>query len=455
MNDRYLTVTALTKYIKRKFETDPHLKQVWLKGEISNFTQHSRGHMYLTLKDNNSKIQSVMFAGHNRKLKFRSENGMNVLVRGEIGVYEPHGQYQLYIHEMQPDGVGALYQAFEQLKKRLENEGLFSDQLKKPIPQYPQHIGIITSPTGAAIRDIISTLNRRYPIVKKSILPVSVQGDFAAKSIVDAIKKANDFGEFDVLIVGRGGGSIEELWSFNEEIVARAIASSTIPIISAVGHETDFTISDFVADLRAPTPTGAAELAVPSIIDVKEKLRSFHRRADQSITIKVNRYQEKLTQLKRSYAFRYPEQVMRQKELDLDRMIDQLNKSVKQYVSVKKEKSQSIQKRLNQQHPRKQLTQSKVQLQQAYIRNQRVMQQYFSLQQHKFQKVIEKLGLLNPLEVMKRGFAIPYKENGEVIKSVKHIQPGDPIKVQVQDGTIDCQVWGMEEEDKNVRKNTG
>ncbi|TXK90204.1 exodeoxyribonuclease VII large subunit, partial [Parageobacillus sp. SY1] len=256
---KYVTVGALTKYIKRKFEVDPHLRDLWIKGEISNFKYHSRGHMYFTLKDEQARIQAVMFAGYNQYLSFRPEDGMKVLVRGEISVYEPSGNYQIYVKEMQPEGIGNLYLAYEQLKKRLEAEGLFSPEHKKPIPAFPRYIGVVTSPTGAAIRDIMTTIRRRYPIATVILFPTLVQGEQAAESIVRSIEKANELGYIDVLIVGRGGGSIEELWAFNEEIVARAIFASEVPIISAVGHETDFTIADFVADLRAPTPTGAAE----------------------------------------------------------------------------------------------------------------------------------------------------------------------------------------------------
>ncbi|MCY8595248.1 exodeoxyribonuclease VII large subunit, partial [Bacillus haynesii] len=263
----FVTVTALTKYIKRKFDVDPHLEDIWIKGELSNVKIHSRGHIYFTLKDDNARIQSVMFARQNRNLAFTPENGMKVLVRGGISVYEPSGNYQLYAKEIQPDGIGALHLAYEELKKKLSQEGLFDEKYKKPIPAFPSVVGVVTSPTGAAVRDVITTIKRRYPLVKVIVLPTLVQGVNAGESIVSSIKEANRRELCDVLIVGRGGGSIEELWAFNEEAVARAIFSSDIPIISAVGHETDFTISDFVADLRAATPTGAAELAVPNMLD--------------------------------------------------------------------------------------------------------------------------------------------------------------------------------------------
>lgn len=272
MEQRYLTVNALTKYIKRKFDADPHLQDCYVKGEISNFKQHSSGHMYFTLKDDKARLLAIMFASANRSMKFKPENGMQVLVSGDLSVYEASGQYQIYIKDMKPDGVGELFLAFEQLKAKLTEEGLFSPENKLALPKYPKTVGVVTSPTGAAIRDIVSTIKRRYPIANILLLPALVQGDQAAASIAKAIKYANTTGKIDVLIIGRGGGSIEELWAFNEEVVARAIFSSKIPIISAVGHETDFTIADFVADLRAPTPTAAAELAVPHIDELIERI---------------------------------------------------------------------------------------------------------------------------------------------------------------------------------------
>ena len=295
MEKRFLTVGALTKYIKRKFDADPHLHDCLVKGEISNFKQHSSGHMYFTLKDDKARILAVMFSSANRRMKFTPENGMKVLVRGDVTVYEGSGQYQIYVHDMQPDGVGDLYLAFEQLKEKLTKEGLFAVEHKKPIPKFPATVGVVTSPTGAALRDIITTIKRRYPIAKILILPALVQGDQAAPSITDAINQANEKKHgIDVLIVGRGGGSIEELWAFNEEIVARAIYESTIPIISAVGHETDFTIADFVADLRAPTPTGAAELAVPHIDEWIERVLTKQTRIMRAMKEKVNLQSNKL-----------------------------------------------------------------------------------------------------------------------------------------------------------------
>ncbi|MRG86545.1 exodeoxyribonuclease VII large subunit [Salinibacillus xinjiangensis] len=447
MKDRYLTVSALTKYIKRKMETDQNLKQVYLRGEISNFKRHSRGHMYMTLKDNQSRIQAVMFASYNRFVKFVPENGMSVLIRGEIGVYEPYGQYQLYIHDMQPDGIGSLYLAYEQLKKKLDAEGLFDPSRKKSIPSYPDHIGVITSPTGAAIRDIFSTINRRYPIVKKTLLPVLVQGDYASDSIVQAIRKANELKQFDVLIIGRGGGSIEELWGFNEEKVARAIVESSIPVISAVGHETDFTISDFVADLRAPTPTGAAELAVPSLNEVMDRISVMQARIQQAIETKAKAHKEKLQSLRQSYAFRYPVQLLRQKEQDLDRLVEQLQRVMKQYIERKQEQSIYVNKRLSQHHPQRKIEETKIEVGRLTNQLNKQMTQVIQQKQTTFQRQIEKLTLLNPLEIMQRGFAIPFDHNQTVIKTVEQVHPGDKMLVKLKDGTIDCQVWGIEEED--------
>ncbi|QHE52911.1 exodeoxyribonuclease VII large subunit [Pontibacillus sp. HMF3514] len=449
MQDRYLTVSALTKYIKRKFESDPHLKEVFLRGEISNFKHHSRGHMYLTIKDDKSRVNAVMFAGYNRYMKFTPENGMNVLIRGEIGVYEPHGQYQLYIHQMEPDGLGALYLAYEELKKKLTTEGLFDDHLKKPLPSYPRSIAVLTSPTGAAVRDILTTIDRRYPNVRVTVFPVLVQGQNAKTSIVQAIEKVNELNDYDVMIVGRGGGSIEELWAFNEEVVARAIAASDIPIISAVGHETDFTISDFVADYRAPTPTGAAEVAVPSQAEVAERIQNLRRRVQNVMDVQMNQAKEKLAQKQKSYAFRYPEQLMRQKEQELDRMYDQLQKASVQFMNQNQNDLTNIQKRLQQQHPEKSLRLAKQELVQTTKRMNRAMQQETKSKMQTYHELISKLTLLNPLETIKRGYAIPYSEQGTVVKSIRDVQPGDPMQVKVQDGVLDCQVWGMEEEDQN------
>lgn len=447
-DQKFLTVTALTRYLKRKFDTDPHLQEVWIKGELSNFKWHSRGHMYFTLKDENARIQGVMFAGDNRYIKFKPEDGMKVLIRGEVTVYEAYGQYQIYAKEMQPDGIGNLYLAFEELKKRLELEGLFAQEKKKLIPKFPKHIGVITSPTGAAIRDILTTIKRRYPIARITIFPVLVQGEQAAASISKAIQYANSLGGFDVLIAGRGGGSIEDLWPFNEEIVARAIFESVIPIISAVGHETDFTIADFVADLRAPTPTGAAELAVPHIEELLERVAINRVRLMRATNEKVNVAKKNLQHLQKSYAFRYPRQLINQKEQELDRLLDKLTKETARRLEIKKDKYAQLSKRLRKAHPSAQIGRENERLQRTIRELERATLKQINEKRMALSNTITKMNALNPLKVMERGYSLVYKDEKKIVKSVRQIGPGDTIKVHLTDGSLDCQVWGIEESEK-------
>lgn len=443
--ERYLTVTALTKYLKRKIDTDPHLKSVWLKGEISNFNHHSRGHMYFTIKDEHTRIRAVMFAGNNRRLKFQPEDGMHVLIKGDISVFEAYGQYQLYIQEMQPDGIGSLYLAFEQLKEKLNKQGYFNEEMKKTIPIYPKHIGIVTSPTGAAIRDIITTIGRRYPIVKTTVLPVLVQGSQAAESIKQAIEFANKQAQYDVLIVARGGGSIEELWSFNEEAVAKAIFHSKIPVVSAIGHETDTTISDLVADLRAPTPTGAAELVVPSQIELKQKLNTYKRILFRQMQMKMESSMKHLQRMNRSYAFRYPENLIREKELQLDKSSERMETSLVRLVQRKQEALNNSSIRLKQQHPEKQYEQAILELSELMKNYNSSMSQIFEDKVKHWTATMEKLSLLNPLEVMRRGFAIPYTEDGKIVKTGKQICPDDHLNLQLRDSVINCKVLEVKE----------
>ncbi|HLQ98013.1 MAG TPA: exodeoxyribonuclease VII large subunit [Candidatus Dormibacteraeota bacterium] len=448
MKDHYLTVTALTKYIKRKIDTDPHLNDIWLKGEISNFKHHSRGHMYLTIKDDQSRVQAVMFAGNNRKLKFTPEDGMNVLIRGEISVFEPYGQYQLYIRHMEPDGIGALYLAYEQLKEKLAKKGYFEIERKKELPPYPKHIGIITSPTGAAIRDILTTIKRRYPIVQTTVIPVIVQGQLAANSIHDAIEFANQTGDFDLLIVGRGGGSIEDLWGFNEEVVAEAIFQSNIPIISAVGHETDHTIADFVADLRAPTPTGAAELAVPSQQELLKKIEMMKRSLMRTMAEKIGNVQRHLDYIETTYAFKYPINLIQQHEQQLDRYAERLGKGLTNLAKNKQERHFNMHIRLQNQHPRRQIENNEAQLEQLVNKKNILFQQFMEQKTSQLSTSIDKLSLLNPLEILKRGFAIPYTQKSEVIKSSKQVNKDDKMTVRLSDGIVDCHVIDVREHNK-------
>lgn len=447
--ERYISVTALTRYLKKKIESDRHLQEVWLRGEISNFKKHTRGHMYMTLKDKGSRIQSVMFAGNNQNIGFEPENGMKVLIRGEISVYEPYGQYQLYIKEMQPDGVGNLYLAFEKLKQKLELAGYFAEERKRPLPTIPREIGVITSPTGAAIKDIFTTVKRRFPAARLTVFPVLVQGEHAARSISGAIKSANDLGFLDVLIVGRGGGSIEELWAFNEEIVAQSIFYSTVPIISAVGHETDFTIADFVADLRAATPTAAGELVVPHIKELQERIDERVMRLTYAIKKKVEKENDSLTRLRSSYAFRYPAQLMRQKEQDLDRLVEQLTRSTKRHVKQLSERTEQTVRLLYKHHPSERIKQLSDQSDQMKERLTRAMSVHHQQKQHEWMRLIGQLNVLSPLSIMERGYSLAYSDTGQLVKSVKQIEPGEPLKLKMADGTVDCQVWGIEEREPN------
>ncbi|MCH1626629.1 exodeoxyribonuclease VII large subunit [Fredinandcohnia quinoae] len=443
--NRYLTVTALTKYIKRKFDADPHLQDIWVKGEISNFKAHSRGHMYFTIKDQNARISAVMFSSNNRSLKFTPENGMKVLVRGEITVFESSGNYQIYVKEMQPDGIGNLYLAYEELKKRLDAEGLFLEEYKKPIPKIPHHIGIITSPTGAAIRDIISTIRRRYPIAKVIVIPALVQGTNAAPSIVKAISTANMLGYLDVLIIGRGGGSIEELWAFNEEIVAREIFKSSIPIISAVGHETDITITDFVADLRAPTPTGAAELAVPHLSELMERLLVKRTRLLRVMKERLNTDSKRLSNLQKSYAFRFPKNLYVQKEQQLDRVVERLEREGKLVISRKLEFHNKLSMRLSNHHPKEKLERAKAQ--QVLYKKMIIKEMNQLVNQKKllFSSTLSKLEALSPLKIMERGYSLVYNEQKQIVKSVRNIEQRDIINVKLKDGQLACEVVEIKE----------
>ncbi len=446
---RYLTVSALTKYIKRKFDYDPHLQDIWVRGEISNFKSHSRGHMYFTIKDENARIQAVMFSSQNRAINFTPEDGMKVLLRGEITVYEPSGGYQIYVKEMQPDGIGNLYLAFEELKKRLDEEGLFLERYKKPIPLYPQFVGVITSPTGAAIRDILTTIKRRYPIANVIIFPALVQGTGAAKSIAESIRKANEMENVDVLIVGRGGGSIEELWAFNEEIVAREIFHSRVPIISAVGHETDTTISDFVADLRAPTPTAAAELAVPHIAELAEKISVRQARLLRSIRENLNTQRDRLQSLQKSYAFRYPKNLYAQKEQQLDRLYERFEKVTERTIELKQDQYKTLILRLSHQHPEEKLRLAKEQMIQLEKTLQKEFRHGLKQRNQEFAAMVSKLNALSPLKIMERGYSIAYNHENRLLKSIQSVEPGDLLTVRVQDGQLDCKVIGKEERSIN------
>ncbi|XOQ48913.1 MAG: exodeoxyribonuclease VII large subunit [Eubacteriales bacterium] len=395
-----LSVTQLNTYIKSLFDGDERLTHVFLSGEISNFTNHYKsGHLYLSLKDDRCVIRAVMFAQSARRLRFMPKDGMKVIVRGRVSVYEPSGQYQFYIEDMQPDGLGALNMAFEQLKAKLEAEGLFSAQRKKPLPRFPRRIGVITSPTGAAVHDITTILARRYPLAEIVFCPVLVQGEGAAPQLVDALERFNRLSCADVIILGRGGGSLEDLWPFNEECVARAVAASSIPVISAVGHETDFTICDFVADLRAPTPSAAAELAVPDAAELMAFLSGSTARLKECMQRQIADLRRKLAVLTTSYTFQRP-----QNRIEMERIrVDQLHERLLACIYQK-------------------AAEAKLELRTAS----------------------GKLNALSPLATLSRGYTITYNHQEQIVSEIASIQEGERISVLLKDGKLHCLVESVE-----------
>lgn len=389
MEAKVATVSQINGYVKKILDHNIILNNVWIKGEISNFKHHYSGHMYITLKDEGGVLKAVMFRSAAQTLSFEPSDGMKVLARGRISVYEAGGSYQLYIEEMIPDGVGELYIAYEQLKKQLGEEGLFDEIHKKPIPEFPKKIGVVTASTGAAVRDIINVITRRYPMAEIIIYPAQVQGVGAAQSIVNAIEYFNATEGADTLIVGRGGGSIEDLWAFNEEITARAIFASKIPIISAVGHETDFTIADFAADMRAPTPSAAAEIAVPSAIELRNRASNCQNRISQNIAKRI----ESSRLLLKRFKMRTPKERVEDLNLRLDSLVRQMANSLK----MKTMAGRGI-----------------------------------------LAADAAKLDALSPLQTLSRGYSIPTKHDGTVIRSVKEVKPGDEFTLRLKDGNTDC-----------------
>jgi exodeoxyribonuclease VII large subunit len=445
VEQRIYSIKELNRYIRMKLESDNVLSEVWIRGEISNFTHHSSGHMYFTLKDADSRIKTIMFASHNQRLPFIPKEGTRVIAKGNVSVYERDGQYQFYVTQMQPDGVGSLYLAYEQLKSKLESAGWFLPERKKAIPRFPKVIGVVTSPTGAAVRDIITTLERRYPRANVILYPVLVQGKGAAPSIVKAIKALNESAEADVLIVGRGGGSLEELWAFNEEIVAHAIYHSSIPVISAVGHETDFTIADFVADLRAATPTAAAELAVPHQAELMAVIKQRQNMLYRLVQSKVEQAQLSLKRVQRSPVLVHPKRSLTQHIERLDALQTRSKYLIRNYISLQTSRHSQIHHQLLRYHP----AQTFMNLKRRHTELTRQLGQGIEriMREHK-QRLggsIRHLDALSPLKVMERGYSLVYDQQEEkLIKSVGDVHLGDLITVKVADGDLSCQVWGME-----------
>ncbi|QDH19597.1 exodeoxyribonuclease VII large subunit [Saccharibacillus brassicae] len=448
MEQRILSIQELNRYIRQKFEADPLLPEVWVRGEISNFTHHSSGHMYFTLKDAGSRVRAIMFASHNKRLPFIPREGTRVIAQGSVSVFERDGQYQLYLTQMQPDGVGSLYLAYEQLKQKLETEGLFDDSGKRQIPALPKAIGVITSPTGAAVRDILTTLGRRFPGVPVMLYPALVQGKEAAASIVRGIRILNRLGEAEVLIVGRGGGSLEELWAFNEEIVARAIYDSAIPVISAVGHETDFTIADFVADLRAATPTAAAELAVPDRRALQHRVAQQQERLRGALLRRAAQERERLARLQRSAVLRQPQRALQPHAQRLDGLTRRLTARTEARFASGRDKHARLHGRLSRFYPGAQLQLASRQLGGLDGRLNAAMTAAVKDGRQRLLGSLRQLDALSPLKVMARGYSLVYDEAGQkLIKSVREVAEGDGIVVRVNDGSLECRVIQTTEED--------
>ena len=392
-----MTVAELNEFIKNIFDSTRALTSVTVKGEISNFTFHRSGHLYFSLKDADSQIRSVMFRSSAARLKFIPENGMKVIAHGSVSVYTRDGSYQLYVNSLQPDGVGALYLAYEQLKAKLEREGLFSEEFKRKIPEFPEKIGVITSPTGAAVRDIINVCARRYPLAKLYLYPSLVQGDGAEENLIKALDYFDKTKLVDTVIIGRGGGSIEDLWAFNSERLARRIHEMQIPVISAVGHETDFTICDFVADLRAPTPSAAAELSTPDIRELYMMLAGAEERVAQALVRLAERKREKFTLLSERLTVA-AEEITAERRERLEALAESLKDGIKAEIKDKR---------------------------------------------NAFKILLEKLNALSPLAVLSRGYAIPETENG-VIRSVDGVSEGDSIRLRLKDGALTGKIEKIE-----------
>ncbi len=395
MADKTITVSQLTYALKRLIEDNFLLEGVWVQGEISNFTAHSSGHLYFTLKDAGACIKCVMFKSQAWGLQFKPADGHEVAIRGRIGVYEKSGQYQLYVEEMTPSGLGSLYQAFAKLKEKLEQEGLFDPARKRKLPPLPQKIGVITSPTGAAVQDIIKILRRRRPNLDILIFPAQVQGAEAPASLIKALNDAARFQSLDLVIIGRGGGSLEELWAFNDEGLARAIADFPRPVISAVGHETDFTIADFVADLRAPTPSGAAELAVPDQQNLTNQVKQYHNRLYQAVNRKLQNERRILQKITQSRVLAFPKQALNIRRQEVDLLNERSIRQIKQSLTLRRER---------------------------------------------FLKVLGQLDTLSPLATLQRGYSIVQKHDGAFIKHSDQVEPGDSVRVTLATGIINCEV---------------
>lgn len=438
MEKNYLKVSALNNYIKMIIDENTFLHKVYIKGEISNFKNHTSGHLYFTLKDEESRINAIMFRSRTIDLKFTPEDGKKVLIEGRVSCYPSQGTYQVYVDKMEEDGLGNLYILYEQLKKKLKEEGLFAKEHKKEIPKYPKKIGIVTAPTGAAIKDILSTIKRRYPICETILFPSLVQGPSAAPDIVKQINKAQNY-DLDVLIIGRGGGSIEDLWAFNDENVARAIYHSQIPIISAVGHEIDYTISDFVADLRAPTPTGAAEMAVPTLLEVKNKLNNLTSSISYIVNKKLLFLEQSLQKLADSYILKNPIMLYDVKVQKLDYQIEQLQNWWKQYLTQQMNKLKQIKASYILKNPLMIYQPEEEKLKLLHTKCNHAIEKILEKKQHDLKISINTVKLVNPLNILEKGYSLVTR-NDKVIKKSQDLKPDDIIFIKMKEGSVTASI---------------
>ncbi len=447
--ENYLTVSALTKYIKAKLEGDKHLFSILIKGEISNFKRHSRGHLYFTLKDEGAQLSAIMFSSYASKLEFEPKEGDHVLIEGRISVYEPSGTYSIQVSSMKPDGIGELYLKYEALKKDLLEKGYFSDEHKKPIPKFPKVIGVVTSPTGAVIEDIKNTISRRYLLTEIHLYPALVQGPGSAESIRNMILLANVKNEVDVLIVGRGGGSIEDLWGFNEMPVIQAIYDSKIPIITAIGHETDFTISDFVSDLRAPTPTAAAELATPNKSDLLLKIDESVAQIEYRTAQVIGEIKTKLVYLDQRLDRLSPDIKLANLKVDLNRYQQNLNQYFLYQIETKIHLVDQLKNTLRSPEDRiKGLVEKRENLEMRLYRN---IQELFQRKGYQFEILKTTLSALNPLMLMDKGFAVVTK-NDQVITSVTQVETNQQVSIRLKDGSLDAKIT-QKKENKDGKEN--
>lgn len=440
---KYLTVSQLTKYLKLKFDRDPYLQTVYLTGELSNFRLRS-GHQYFSLKDDQAVIDAVMFRSQFSKVKFTPEEGMKLCVTGHVGLYERSGRYQIYIDTMEPDGVGSLYLAFEQLKKKLNAEGLFS-RPKKAVPLFPRRIAVVTSLNGAVIRDINTTVRRRYPIAQVVLFPTVVQGEKAAADIARQIKRAGERGDFDTLIIGRGGGSIEDLWPFNEEVVARAIADCPLPVISSVGHETDTTIADLVADQRAATPTAAAELATPQRLDNTLMLISdFQQRLYNTMRAQIDFEKKQLAKLTGSYIFQQPTRLYENYAQKVDQLTQQLRQQQERRLTNAANDVAQVYNRLLTYNPQRLVDQERLIVQQLAARLQTAVQAKTQQTAQQLQALTKQLHSLDPLKIMERGYTYVTR-NGKVVNQAAQLNTGEPLILHFADGEVTVTITDIKE----------